>query len=337
MDTEEVKKIQIEWSKITSEIRSKAKISECFYYNHSECKGIIKKAHSIQQNGRLSLLEEDVNGNSSIYSFAEEYQLNDITKKPELKPIGKGSASTFMGFCDYHDKALFSEIEDKPFIDNEERCFLYSYRAFAHTHHKKTEQIKAFQSDSRFNKMMPSTLIADLLKGTINGYIQGEQVRKRLNEIFAKHEYDELDSLTIILPDFYPIASCASFTPKYSPKSNTKLNINPKIPYEDIFFNLIPDKSGTIVIFSCLPEKTKSIKYIDDFDSLSALKQQQILTSIIIGDIGNTYISPHIYNKLTEKEKDILLDELKKTAFLTNYQSRHFLSKLNLFEPRFIK
>ena len=338
MEKEKIKDIKIGLNKMQAELRNKARISECFHFDTESCKGKIKSAHSIQRNGRLSLLEEEVQGNMKIYSFTE-VQPNENTGKLELKPIGKASASTFFGFCDYHDNKLFSVIEDNPFIDCSEHCFLHSYRAFAITHHRKTEQIKAFESDSKFNDIMGSTTSSSLA-GTRIGYQDGEKIRIQMNEILKNETYDEMESLTIQFPDFYPIASSSSFTPKYTPKTNKKLNYdtNPDVPYEYLFLNVLPDLNGSKVIFSCLPGSEKSIQYIDEFDSLPDLKQNQILTSILIGYIENTFISPYIYNKLTEKEKECLIRELSDTTiFSTKFQTKHFLSKLNFFQNRFIK
>ena len=146
----------IKLNKMNGELLSKAKISECFHHNKSECNGTIKKAHSIQRNGKLSLLEEkDENDNSVLYSFTNtKVEDNKLT----LKPIGKAIASTFNGFCDFHDNKVFSPIEDASFKNTDEQCFLYSYRAFAHTHHRKTEQIKAYSAKTDFKKGLTNTI-----------------------------------------------------------------------------------------------------------------------------------------------------------------------------------
>lgn len=256
-----------------------------------------------------------------------------------LKPIGKAKASTFFGFCDYHDSFLFAEIENEPFVDNETHCFLHSYRAFAHSQHRKSEQIRAFSNKSEFLNTI-TTNREKLLEGTLIGYEEGEITRKRFNEIIDNNSYSELETLTIRYSEFYPIACSSSFTPKYSPKTNTGLNnhTDKTILFEPVFINIIPDLDGTILILSCLPEHEKSLRYIDEFDSLNSIKQDKILSSITIGEIENVFISPHIYNKLTLNEKKILIEELKNTTIFTNSNnSSHFISKLNFFEDRFIK
>jgi hypothetical protein len=45
-----------------SSYKKDSRIKECFHHNKSECKGKIKQAHSLQRNGRLSIIESEVNG-----------------------------------------------------------------------------------------------------------------------------------------------------------------------------------------------------------------------------------------------------------------------------------
>ena len=233
MNRDEINR-RIKFSKVRGELRSEAKISECFHFNKDECKGKIKNVHSIQRNGRLSLLEEEVNGNMNVYSF----EIEPVgTKEYQLKPVGIASASAFTGFCDFHDTTLFSTIENQPFQEeNDEHCFLHSYRAFAIAHHRKKEQSKAFKADIEFNRAKQD-VIPEFLKGTDVGYNEGEMVRTRLNDVLRRKAYEELEYLEIRYSNLYPLASSSAMTPTHTPKTNTRLNIHQEVsvPYEYVF------------------------------------------------------------------------------------------------------
>jgi len=131
----------IEFNKRLSAFRSGSRIKECFYHKKDECEVDIKQSHSIQRNGRLSIIEGEVNGNNSVYTFTH-FETSRDHLVGNLKPIGKGSASTFFGFCDYHDTVLFSDIENFKFDSSEKHLFLHSYRSFAHSYHRKLEELK---------------------------------------------------------------------------------------------------------------------------------------------------------------------------------------------------
>ena len=143
MTEDEFLKKKIEFRKTINTFSKLGKIQECFYHDKQLCQGEIKQSHSIQRNGRLSLIEGDVNGNKMIYTFTET-EIDENTLIKSLKPVGKGSASTFFGFCDYHDTHLFSPIESKPFNDSSEHLFLHSYRSFAHSYHRMKEILKSY-------------------------------------------------------------------------------------------------------------------------------------------------------------------------------------------------
>ena len=71
------KRIAIESSKHISKNRALAQFKECFHHKDDECKGPIVRAHSLQENGKLSLLEAPVNGQNKIYSFSEIISYTD--------------------------------------------------------------------------------------------------------------------------------------------------------------------------------------------------------------------------------------------------------------------
>jgi len=333
---ERAKNLKIKLNKVQGELRNKARISECFHHKKEECQGEIKNAHSIQRNGRLSVIEGNVNGNQCLYSFTET-ELNPSTQKLELKPIGKAKASTFFGFCDYHDSTLFSPIENYMFDNSDKHCFLHSYRAFAHTQHKKIEQLKAFTSDAEFNEYQKFELAARI-EGTKIGIADGERVRRRLEQILDDEAYDELDYFTMVYDQLFPVACSASFTPKFSPKSNRMLNYHPNVnaPFQLVFLTVLPDFEQTIIIMGCLPEHEKSVLFIDEFASLSSYQQNKMLTSILIGIVENTFIAPALYEALGKEGKNQLLKELEETSMfaLTIYKSL-YKSKLNFFQSRF--
>jgi hypothetical protein len=89
---------------------------------------VYSAAHSIQNNGVLSQISED--GNVLGYAL-EEGNLS-------AKKFGKKHASIFWGFCNKHD-AIFRPIETVPFAKTDEQNFLFAYRGFVVSSHKKAE------------------------------------------------------------------------------------------------------------------------------------------------------------------------------------------------------
>ena len=62
---------KIQYKKALADFKKVSQITECFYHDKSYCRGEIKQSHSLQKNGRLSIIEGNVNGQNLIYSFAQ--------------------------------------------------------------------------------------------------------------------------------------------------------------------------------------------------------------------------------------------------------------------------
>ena len=93
----------------------------------NKCSGKIIKAHSISKSASL----KDIAHNGHVLTtFKEAISFkNGFNVSP--KKIGIQKASTFTGFCAYHDKLLYQPIEDFDFVISEENCFLIAYRAIS--------------------------------------------------------------------------------------------------------------------------------------------------------------------------------------------------------------
>lgn len=90
-----------------------------------ECKTRIVKAHTLSKGNSLKAIahEGHVLGLKHGLSTLERNN-GRIT----LERIGISQASTFTGFCSYHDKELFSCIEDEPFKETKKQCTMLAYR-----------------------------------------------------------------------------------------------------------------------------------------------------------------------------------------------------------------
>ncbi|MDZ7761723.1 MAG: SEC-C metal-binding domain-containing protein [Desulfovermiculus sp.] len=92
------------------------------------CKGSIARAHTIQRSGGLSRIAE----NGHVYSLKPSMKmLIELNGKVAPTSIGINQASTFTGFCRFHDSETFKTLERQPFVATDEQCFLLTYRAFS--------------------------------------------------------------------------------------------------------------------------------------------------------------------------------------------------------------
>lgn len=104
------------------------------------CRGDIVRAHTVRRRGDLATIARD----------GHVYQGNadpDVLQKTgglvKARLIGIKEASTFLGFCGFHDGRTFAPLETEPFTATEKQCFLLAYRALA-----RELYMKAAQADS---------------------------------------------------------------------------------------------------------------------------------------------------------------------------------------------
>lgn len=312
------------------------KIKNCFHHKQSECKGHIKQAHSLQRNGRLSVIEGDVNGNQCIYTFTS-HRVSENLALEDLVPIGKKEASTFFGFCDFHDSTLFSPIENSQFDDSDKHRFLHSYRSFAHSYHRKNEELKGYQDkDSDFVKKLPNTVVQRMLKGILIGLEEMKLYKDRLDEMIENQIYDEHEYLVFEKEGLYPFAVSSLMSPSVT-YTNLPMNnhTDPNIPYSQPMITFLPDTNKTIVILAAFPEDKLSIKLFDELYSLNDYNLEKAITSLIIANCENTFFSPLFWNSLTKKEQRLLLAEFSDNTMNEKYMNRFFISRFNFFSDRF--
>lgn len=331
---EDINRIK-EFNDLKSKISASATIKDCFHHIKQECKLPIKSAHSLQKLGALKQLEKLVNGNMKLYCHSER-ELNLKDNFFDLKPIGKKEASTFFGFCHYHDTKLFSVIESNPEvtdIDSNEHCFLHSYRSFAHSYHRKYEEFKLFNSNDGEVK-------AFLLKNYgVSGIEENkhyialalkdlEKPKSLLDKYIENSNYDELDYLVFEYPYKIPIGCAANITPSHT-YSGKEINTsaNPNFQYSNIITTVIPFSNRSIVILAAFKDEPNGVLFLDEMDNIKyELEQQKFLSYFLINNAENCFLSPDYYNKMNlsnKKKYCSLLDFIAKrdTPYLSYLQS----------------
>ncbi|MBT0606822.1 hypothetical protein [Aequorivita echinoideorum] len=302
-------------------LSSEATIKDCFHHKKEECKLPIKNAHSLQRQGSLKILEREVDGNLSVYCHTER-EVNKQNDFIDLKPLGRKAASTFFGFCDFHDTSLFSVIENEPEItdiESDEHCFLHSYRSFAHSYHRKYEEYKLYTSrDSEVikileelhgragiesNKMFVEMALDDLSKP-----------KERMDNYIENREFDALDYLCYEYKHTIPIACAACTTPAYN-LHNVPVNIStdPTYVYSNIITTALPFSKRSVLILAAFPEEPNGVKYLDDIDNIKPnILQEKFLSYHLINNAENCYISPSFYNSKSQLWK-------KEYCYMINY------------------
>jgi hypothetical protein len=326
----------VEFQKMKASYKNASVIKDCFHHNKNECQGKIKQSHSIQRNGRLSIIESDVKGNNSIYTFTSALPTEDRLLE-RLIPIGKKEASTFFGFCDYHDTVLFSPIENEKFDDSYKHLFLHTYRSYAHSYHRKKEECKIYNNPTAdFIKIMPPEWIKSTQEGLKMAINDSADRKLQLDEYLETETYDELVYLVYEKSGLFPFAVSSQISPKVSYNNKPMNNhSNSQIQYSSPIITFLPDQLTTFVILAAFPDDKPAVELIDELNVLTPFKLEKAITSLIIANCENTFFSPLFWDSLSKKGKRKLLDEFEENTVGSKYRNKFFSSAFNFFDPRF--
>jgi hypothetical protein len=329
--------IRIEFSKIRGEARKLGQLKHCFYYKDSECHKQIIQAHSIQENGRLSLIESDVNGCKTLYSF------NEIISDDENSPfnsltVGKAKASTFTGFCKTHDALFFSKIEGKnPYDKSSEHNFLHSYRSYAYSFHLfVTTLLSITGSEERLNNYIKRSGIQslDLQMHELENHAR---IRSRLNTILENKTYDDLSYFVYTKKGKYLVAASTVVMPNFS--ISGKSMFNSALEAIPMMFTALPDKNESFVILTALKEHEMGCLFIEELKKLPSVQVERVLSSLLIQNNGNTFLSPVLWKALGKVGRRNLLEDLNKFKMLYAFNRKaikgFIMNRINFYNKIF--
>lgn len=314
----------------------KDKQKSCFI--NTECDDLIN-AHSIQENGELSKIANEIKGKKQVLHFIQNIQ----TGKKELTEIDITKASTFQGFCHKHDQT-FEPLDKKTYQSDLEQFFLYSFRAFAHSYHNTKSYQDYFLKfvDNTVSALEPlvknlssclgSNLLDKLEKtelSTINDEQNGnlelarfEKYRGHLIEYLKSNSYSKLDFLSYEINHICPIA-CASWMVMHINCDNSFMILNKEsIPYYGfpIILSLLPvDNQKSILVLARFNIDNGSELI---FNWLKDLKKnheefEKEISKLIIENVENFYLSPNFWTNLSEEDQTIITRaiNIKKNKF----------------------
>jgi hypothetical protein len=335
--------LMLKFRKGIAQMKKESLIKECFHPSKSECVLPIKQAHSLQRNGRLSLIEEEVNGQNCLYTVTS-YSSSKKRHIEDFIPVGKKVASTFYGFCDKHDTELFEPIENHPFDGSDKHLFLHSYRSFAHSYHSKMQQLQLYKSD--WANMIPRIVIDQMIAEAELGMKDVKPEKDFLDHLLLSKKYDGLEYSLSETHDFYPFGCSSAISPHYTVKDEPlEADLNdPLTPWAYVILTVVPDKLNSFSVLAVNPNSKPSIKFLDQLDALNEKDYLHAISTLMTTLAENTFWSPRLWDSMSESTKMVLrnnasyiFNELSPPGFpwssINLYQERYTAKKLGIVKP----
>jgi hypothetical protein len=301
----EIKKALVDIKNRTQKTKRK-----CLYEN---CNETAISSHLLQRNGIINQISES----SLVYKMVvDPYRSGGL----KFKLLGLKDAFSFSGFCSVHDNNLFKEIEGTSIdFSNYKTSLLFCYRALVNEKRKKEMNL---DFDNRvLNSFSLKFFLADEYleqlekhkKGDIMGLTDSEYYERKfllnLNDPsrrdFAFHLF-EIPKIDICVSGVFSYETTAEVNELHNSYLAQK-------PLTDIYINIIPQGSKSVVIFGCLENtKEKCWDYITSFDPTNIEGCMKSLSDLLMRQVENWLCSPSFYRtniKAREREINTIWNE----------------------------
>ncbi|MFT6908344.1 MAG: hypothetical protein ACJAS1_005041 [Oleiphilaceae bacterium] len=274
-----------------------------------ECTDKIISAHTISKSGSLGAIADKTNHVMGLKINLPNLIKNNGKLRPEK--IGIKQASTFKGFCSYHDNSLFSCVEDEEFTATEKQCFALAYRAVAKEMYAKqnssvnNEFLKSSdKGKSEFDQVFMQNFVADNELGVSAAVKELSEFKSRLDAQLINNHTSKLCHVIFSSNTAPPVMVSSIVAPTIDFDGNLIQDLGDLSIIPDyLCFNSFASDGKGYVVFSWL----KTAKVTSEFiSSLLALKSSRTFSALIrffFGFAENTFFSSEWWEKLTKIEQ----------------------------------
>ena len=275
-----------------------------------ECTKTIIKAHSVSKSSSLKEIAKD----GHVLTTFKGYKQSSGGLTLEPRKVGINQASTFTGFCSFHDNSLFSPIEDEDFTLTESNCFLVAYRAIAREVFVKIsvsstlDMIKSLDNGKSLPDQIQIQAGHDHLN-TNNDLTTGDlqYIKKILDTCLEKQDFRSTNHLVFTLDAVPNVMASAVVGLTFDFQGNKIQNMSkdPNVIPDYLTINVFSSNGNGYIVLSWLELQKKSC--IHFYKSLMKTKSpSDSLALFIFAMIENIYLSEEWWLNLKAGEKKVL-------------------------------
>ncbi|EWG71720.1 SEC-C motif protein [Enterobacter sp. DC1] len=275
----------------------------------NECANRIVKAHTLSKSNSLKEIafEGHVLGLKHGIGSMER---ND--GQPTLERVGINQASTFTGFCSFHDKELFSCVEDEAFQLTSKQCTMIAYRPLMREFYVKEAALKFAQQSRMFDKgwglreqFAWAKICHENVEGAELSLKDLEFIKNRVEGSIENGGYDALRHFVIRLNQPPKVMACGIHAPISDIFGNVLQDItnNHLIRPAYLMANLLALDGNGYFIFSWLPEDDAIILgFIGAIQECDASEVGDRLVNYVFTFFENIFASEEWWGGLGEEK-----------------------------------
>lgn len=247
----------------------------------------------------------------------------------DFEKRGRKAATTFRGFCTFHDNALFKPIEESPYSGDSQQNFLMAYRAFCLEYFKKL-RTRNLLINTIENKPDVSyrTYFIEVVIGTAISLSEFEADLIIFNNSIVNKMYTTIRSAYCYLDEEIKIAACSTLALEYDLNGNKLQALSDSSPLKKLFLNIFPQNNRTHIIFSWLMSSDHT--YLPFKKQIENLTREQIIyliNNILPTYIENVTINPKLWAKLPDSYRKNYMSRFVTGILSVNDEARKNLLK----------
>lgn len=279
----------------------------------ADCGTRIIASHTIQKRVGLKAIEENGHVLSVRRSLAGLFKTSG---RPEPERRGVQTASTFPGFCEKHDSALFRPIETQKWKATKESAFLLSFRAMAWETYAKLnakklgewQKLWADRGQEFSTQIGLQQTLEDHLAGVRLGIRDACAWKKQYDDIYISGDYRDYHYLAMEFRPLLPIVACGGMHVEQDFHGRTLQDLIREVPsYEHMTLNITASEGISIVIFGWVGDPTgPSHEFARSFLMLPPDRQSHALIRLAFEHFENTFLRPSWWQGLEGSVREAL-------------------------------
>lgn len=287
----------------------------CLHPQASEttCSTKIIRAHTVQRKGGLAAVAE----NGHVISLKSGFR-NIVKNEGNIVPAltGVGDASTFMGFCGWHDEQLFAPIEKSSIDLREQAAFLLSFRAVCYEKFQKDAAYRSIEIQREGDKGDPfevqiakQNYLHYMREGIKRGMRDLERWKKRYDEAFISGNYNLFSYYGVRFSSDLPLVACGALHPDFDINGNRlQIITRGESEFDHLCLNLTVVNGKSVAVFGWTGEHGGAAEtFVRSFRALPKSEMANVAFHIASEYFENTYFRPSWWDAQTDSAREHLI------------------------------
>ena len=286
----------------------------CMHFDApAQCNGGIVRAHSLSKKGALEQIALD----QHVYTYPRGIgTLRSNDGKLRLVRTGINEASTFSGFCSYHDSHTFEPIDRHTFDGSRSYLGLYAYREFCRELYAKENfpEVREIMRDAdkgqSIGRQIHTQDIGELLQlGFEMGVKDASTVKAQFDECLRTGDWSSVQAVYVTFASVPTVCCSSSFTPDSDFNGNRfpEVDLSSDNVPPNAFLHILPTDNGGMASITWLPSSDSiCAKLIKSFMDVEPGLRASALTLFALGVSSNVAVSPSWWESLPVSQQAIL-------------------------------